>query len=100
MIYLNYQRSFVACRQSQNLGLPLGNGGYQPKAWCAKGSRSRSELTADSTYLFSACEETYEEETDEVENWIGCDHCNRWYHWVCVGVVTEPEFFHCNVCTQ
>ena len=70
------------------------------KAAATRRARSRCELTAESTYLCSACEEAYEEETDEVENWIGCDHCNRWYHWVCVGVVTEPEFFRCNVCTQ
>ena len=39
----------------------------------------------------------YEEKTEEVQNWIACDVCSNWFHWICVGLV-EPESFSCNNC--
>ena len=27
------------------------------------------------------CGILYEEETDEIEQWIACDKCSIWYHW-------------------
>ena len=29
-----------------------------------------------------ACNGTYEEETEDVEDWICCDGCETWFHWV------------------
>ena len=63
-------------------------------------SCSRSELTEPvvATYFCSKCGDAYEEETDEVQNWIACDSCNEWFHWDCVGIVREPQNFLCNAC--
>ena len=46
----------------------------------------------------SVCGDLYEEETDEVEDWIACDLCNRWFHWYCVNITTEPSSFVCISC--
>ena len=40
----------------------------------------------------------YEEETEDVEDWICCDDCEMWFHWVCAGITEEPESFLCNNC--
>ena len=37
------------------------------------------------------CVEIYEEETEKIQNWIACDVCGNWFHWICVGLVDEPE---------
>lgn len=32
---------------------------------------------------------------------IGCDGCDAWYHWVCVGIQVPPdatEDWYCRVC--
>ena len=44
------------------------------------------------------CGILYEDETDEIEQWIACDKCSTWYHWKCVDVVVEPNSFVCNYC--
>ena len=44
------------------------------------------------------CGILYEEETDEIEQWIACVKCSIWYHWKCVNGVTEPESFVCSNC--
>lgn len=31
--------------------------------------------------------------TDQIEKWIGCEHCDSWFHFVCVGLVSVPEIF-------
>ena len=45
------------------------------------------------------CGEICEEETEEVQNWIACDVCSNWFHWMCVGLA-EPELFSCNNCAS
>ncbi len=44
------------------------------------------------------CGNIYEEETEEIQKWIACDHCHVWYHWTCVGLLTEPDTFRCVYC--
>lgn len=41
-------------------------------------------------------------DTDEVELWIACDQCNRWYHGDCVNINrdNEPENFYCASCSS
>ena len=34
------------------------------------------------------CEEVYEDETQELANWIGYDN---WFHWHCVNITNEPH---------
>lgn len=48
--------------------------------------------------LCDVCGGQWEEETDEVEQWIQCEKCRRWYHWKCVNVSEEPEQFYCGKC--
>ena len=45
------------------------------------------------------CGQLYSDQTDEVENWIACDHCSLWFHWDCVNVFEEPKDFFCADCT-
>lgn len=38
---------------------------------------------------------------DDGSPMIGCDECDDWYHWVCVGIVVPPkeeESWYCNRC--
>ena len=44
------------------------------------------------------CGILYEDETDEIEQWITCNKCSTWYHWKCVDVVVEPDSFVCSYC--
>ena len=44
--------------------------------------------TTDATYCCGVCYGIYEEETDEVETWIGCEHCDAWFHATCLGLYT------------
>lgn len=44
-------------------------------------------------FFCSVCGGRYEEVTDDVEDWIGCDGCETWLHWVCAGIIEEPESF-------
>ena len=62
-----------------------------------KASKNRTE-SSESLYSCGVCNGTYHEETEEVENWIGCDHCEAWFHWACVGISEEPPIFLCYNC--
>ena len=53
---------------------------------------------ADIVYC-GKCGEVYEEETKEIQNWIACDVCNNWFHWICVSLTSEPDLFSCDNCT-
>ena len=52
----------------------------------------------DPEYFCNVCGHVYEEETEEVQNWIACDVCSNWFHYECVGIATEPERFQCSHC--
>ena len=51
-------------------------------------------------YSSGNCDGVYLEEMEEIENWIGCDHCNIWFHWNCVQIYTEPSSFLGSKCIQ
>lgn len=40
--------------------------------------------------------------TEEIEQWIGCDECDSWYHCECVGVDPDsiPDSFVCARCSD
>jgi len=46
------------------------------------------------------CEEEFEELSDIVEVWIGCDICEEWYHCLCEGLCVPPteDCYICNRC--
>ena len=39
---------------------------------------------------------------DDGSPMIGCDNCEEWYHWVCVGIQVDPEedSWFCPRCTE
>ena len=60
--------------------------------------KNKERKTAVATYHSAVCYEEFQEFTDSVEKWIGCDLCDRWFHFVCIGIVEEPEEFVCEEC--
>ena len=58
------------------------------------------EKSATLQYSCGVCHDVYKEYTSKVENWICCDGCDTWYHFVCVGVSEEsiPEQYFCDSC--
>ena len=42
------------------------------------------EKSATLQYSCGICHDVYKEYTLKVENWICCDGCDTWYHFVCV----------------
>ena len=63
----------------------------------------KEEKTGESedTYSCGISSEPYQDFSDAVQDWIGCDLCDSWFHFVCVGVnsMCVPEKFYCNECS-
>ena len=60
------------------------------------------QVTTDATYCCGVCYGIYEEETDEVETWISCEHCDAWFHATCLGLQLDPsnpEEYICDTCS-
>ena len=64
----------------------------------AAGTRIKRKATKESLTYCGVCNELYVEFTDQVQNWISCESCSTWYHFVCVGIVDEPGKFICENC--
>ena len=64
-----------------------------------KQQQKRTQQLAPDVYYCGVCHEQYLEYTNVVERWIGCDRCDRWYHYSCVGLTSEPESFVCMECS-
>ena len=47
-----------------------------------------------------SCRKEYQDETDDVEVWIGCDMCESWYCMSCEGLTNPPELdmYICSKC--
>ena len=61
---------------------------------------SQESSKSQTEYYCGVCQEPYMDFTDQIEKWIGCEHCNSWFHFVCVGLVSEPEIFICENCQE
>ena len=60
-----------------------------------------SQTTSGSTQYYCVCGEEYLDLTDEIQQWIGCDSCDSWFHCQCVGVADSiPESFLCSKCSS
>ena len=46
------------------------------------------------------CQTVYQEFTEKEEQWIGCDSCNSWFYFTCLGITSEPETFLCSECCE
>ena len=59
--------------------------------------QAEQEKQQESSCYCAACLTPYQEFTDSVEDWIGCETCDSWLHFACVGVdsscVPEKFFF-------
>lgn len=62
--------------------------------------KANREKQGDSSYYCAVCRSPYQEFTDSVEQWIGCDSCDSWFHFVCVGIDASaiPTEFQCEDC--
>lgn len=72
------------------------------KRGAAKAAQTRKKRKANqklqTEYSCGVCHGPYLDFTEEIEQWIGCERCESWYHFACVGVVEEPELFVCENC--
>ena len=68
------------------------------KAAGTRRSKQRQASNESEEEYCGVCGDLYKEETDEVEDWIACDLCNRWFHWHCVNITTEPSSYVCISC--
>ena len=72
----------------------------EPKRGAEK-AVAMSQTTSGSTQYYCVCGEEYLDLTDEIQQWIGCDSCDSWFHCQCVGVVDSiPERFLCSKCSS
>ena len=63
--------------------------------------RRKAEIHSNKTvYFCGVCHDHYHDYTDEQELWIACDSCDVWFHFVCVGLQSEPDKLFCDNCKQ
>ena len=69
---------------------------WNRKRRAKKAAETRQAQAKKIFYFCEVCEEVYEDETQELANWIGYDN---WFHWHCVNITNEPANFLCSNCT-
>jgi DNA-directed RNA polymerase subunit RPC12/RpoP len=62
-------------------------------------TRRKSRQAVQEQYKCGVCQAIFEEETAESETWIGCEECDSWFHWTCVGITVEPDIYTCTTCS-
>ena len=61
--------------------------------------QSKQDTYTDNMYYCGVCGGVYEEETNEIEIWIGCEQCDSWFHATCLGLdSSDPEDYICDSC--
>jgi len=51
--------------------------------------RKKADCQSGKTYYCVVCYQEYQEFTESVEKWIGCDLCDRWFHFQCTGITED-----------
>lgn len=83
-------------------GRPKGSGKHQQANAALSAIPVKAESAAESSgpgsqvWICPACGSV-----DDGSPMIGCDGCDEWYHWICVGIHVAPdasEDWHCRVC--
>ncbi|XP_067129011.1 transcription initiation factor TFIID subunit 3 isoform X2 [Centruroides vittatus] len=60
------------------------------------GKKAKQDESGNKIWICPACKQP-----DDGSPMIGCDECDDWYHWVCVGIVVPPkeeESWYCTRC--
>lgn len=59
-----------------------------------------SFVSSINEYQCGICHTPYQEFTEVEEDWIGCDLCESWYYFICVGIDNSaiPEKYICTEC--
>ena len=72
------------------------------KRGAEKAAATRKRKKESEQHYFCICGEQYSNVTDEVQHWIGCEHCNGWFHCDCVGIQPHniPDVFFCSKCIK
>ena len=74
---------------------------WNRKEGAAKAAKTcrKSRQTVQEQYKCGVCQAVFEEETEESDMWIGCEECDTWFHWTCVGITIEPDTYTCTTCS-
>ena len=51
-------------------------------------------------YSCGICGGLYQDETTEIEVWIGCDFCDSWFHSTCLRMDSDAEDYVCDACKK
>ena len=65
------------------------------KAAATRRAKSKQETET----LCKVCGRPWQEETNQIEDWIQCELCEHWFHWECASIEDEPETFLCVNCS-
>ena len=70
------------------------------KAAETRRKKKMAKQSAHDVYYCGVCHDQYIQFTDREENWIGCEACDNWFHFACVGITVEtvPDKFFCEDC--
>lgn len=70
----------------------------------SKTAESRKHSLTNPTMQTWRCGTCHIESTEtDNEQWIGCDECDKWYHFICAGVTSIPsseESWFCRTCIE
>ena len=55
----------------------------------AQASKDKGKTTSE--YYCGVCHQEYIEFTETEEQWIGCESCDSWFHFVCLGISVAPN---------
>ena len=61
-------------------------------------AQESATMAQDTEYQCGVCHAPYQEFTDVEESWIGCDACDTWFHFTCLGITGAPDVFLCSDC--
>lgn len=70
---------------------------------CSTAAGSSPGLPATELTQCAVCLCLCMEGSEEAGNWVGCDHCHKWYHFYCVGLpemIDSSTAFLCPDCLQ
>ncbi|CAG9797457.1 unnamed protein product [Chironomus riparius] len=93
----NVQYQQQTYQQPQDLGYSNNNNDNNNQSWnITQNKASYIDADGSTVWICPACGSI-----DDGSPMIGCDACDAWYHWACVGIKVEPnenEDWFCRAC--